>query len=81
MPPESVTVPMSVLPSMNLIVPVGVPAPGATGDTLAWIITDWPTTTDDGLNVRAVVVESVLTTRVEAIDVDPERSRCRHRPP
>ena len=56
---------------MNTTLPVGVPTPGATTDTVAWSVTDWPTTTDDGLNVRAVVVESALTTRDEAADVDP----------
>ena len=32
------------MPSLNVTVPVGVPAPGATGLTVAVITSDWPNT-------------------------------------
>jgi hypothetical protein len=37
-----VPVPNVVVPSLNVTVPVGLPAPGATAVTLAVKITDWP---------------------------------------
>ena len=40
MPELSVPVPIGLPPSRNVIVPVGVPAPGATGDTVAVKVTD-----------------------------------------
>ena len=46
-PEPSVPVPRVVDPSMNVTVPVGVPAPGATAATVAVNVTLWPKT--DGL--------------------------------
>jgi hypothetical protein len=45
-PPLNVTgLPVSgVIPSRNATVPVGVPAPGLTADTVAVNVTDWPET-------------------------------------
>ena len=62
MPPLSVPVPMGLPPSRNVTVPTGVPAPGATGDTVAVNVTDWPKT--DGLTdeVTVVAVLALLTT-------------------
>src|SRR5947209_5611955 len=55
-PPLSVPVPRVVAPSLNVTLPVGVPAPGATGETVAVTVTDCPDT--DGLaeDVSVVVV-------------------------
>src|SRR3984893_14743131 len=48
-------------PSVNVTVPVGVPAPGATALTKAVTVTVWPNT--DGLTVElTVVVEDALVT-------------------
>ncbi|MGW8969766.1 hypothetical protein [Streptomyces platensis] len=40
----------------KVTVPVGVPAPGATGATVAVNVTDWPTTDGSGEDVTVVVV-------------------------
>jgi hypothetical protein len=42
MPPESVPLLMVVVPSLNVTVPVAVPAPGATAATVAVNVTDCP---------------------------------------
>ena len=49
-------VPSVVAPSMNVTVPLGVPAPGATTVTVAVNVTDWPNLDGfaDGLSVVAV---------------------------
>ena len=54
----SVPVPMVVPLSLNVTVPVGVPAPGATGATVAVKVTDWPDL--EGLvdEITLVVVEA-----------------------
>ena len=61
-PPLSAPVPIGLPPSRNVTVPVGVPAPGATGETVAVNVTDWPNT--DGLTeeVTVVLVSALLTT-------------------
>ena len=62
-----------VVPCLKVTVPVGVLTPGATTDTVALRSSPTgrpPPMTE--LNVSAVVVESALTTRVEAVDDDPE---------
>ena len=41
-PPLRVPEPMGVPASRNSMVPVGVPAPGATAVTVAVKVTDWP---------------------------------------
>ena len=47
-----------VLVSVNVTVPVGVPVPGATADTVAVNVTDWPDT--DGLPDDVTDVEVVI---------------------
>ena len=68
-PPLSVPVPSVVEPSLNVTVPVGVPTPGDVAVTVAVKVTDWPNT--DGLTDEpsAVVVASLLTTWLVAVDV------------
>jgi hypothetical protein len=68
-PPPIVPVPKVVVPSLNVTVPVGIPAPGDTGTTVAVNVTDWPKS--DGFNdeVRPVVVFAWLTVWVTALDV------------
>src|SRR3954452_12800832 len=41
---------------LNWIVPVGVPAPGAVGATVAGMVICWPATEGDGVTVNVVVV-------------------------
>ena len=62
MPPLSVPVPIGLPPSRNVTVPVGVPVPGATGETVAVKVTDWPKTEGFADEVTAVVVSALLTT-------------------
>src|SRR5260370_1296918 len=70
MPLLSVPVPIGLPPSRNVTVPVAVPDPGATGDTVAVNVTDWPKT--EGFAEEATaVVESDLTTVTEATEVLP----------
>src|SRR5262252_4615288 len=68
-PVPTATVPRTTLPSMNVTVPVGVVAPGATAATVAVKVTAWPVTaglTDDR---RATVVAAGLTVTVAAAEV------------
>ena len=62
-PPASVPVPMVVAPSLNVIVPVAVPDPGATAATVAVNVNDCPVV--EGLvplvSASAVVVPSWFT--------------------
>ena len=53
-PALRVTTPKLVVPSLNVIVPVGVPVPGALAVTVAVKITDWPNT--EGLTEDTTVV-------------------------
>jgi hypothetical protein len=53
-PALSVPVPIDVVPSLNVTVPVGVPLPGAVVLTVAVNVTDWPNT--DGFVDDATVV-------------------------
>jgi hypothetical protein len=66
-PPESVPVPMLMVPLRKVTVPDGVPAPGDTAATVAVKVTAWPV--DDGLgdDVRVVVVFALLTTCATAV--------------
>ena len=61
-PPLSVPVPIGLPPSRKVTVPVGVPAPGATAETVAVKVTDCPKT--DGLadDVTVVAVSALFTT-------------------
>jgi hypothetical protein len=61
-PPLSVPVPIGLPPSKKVIVPVGVPVPGATGETVAVKATDWPKTEGFTDEVTVVVVLALLTT-------------------
>nr|WP_248782316.1 hypothetical protein [Streptomyces lydicus] len=45
----------------KVTVPVGVPAPGATGVTVAVNVTDSPTTDGSGEEVTVVVVDAEVT--------------------
>ena len=58
----SVPGPSVVVPSLNVTVPLGVPAPGATADTVAVRVTDWPNTDGFTDELTAVVVFAWLTT-------------------
>src|SRR5262245_14555683 len=67
--PSSLTRATIFLPTKNVTVPVGVPAPGATAATLAEKVTAWPVTarlTDDP---RVSVVAAGLTVTVVAAEV------------
>jgi len=68
-PPESAAEPSTVDPSRSDTVPVGVPAPGAIGFTVAVRVTDWPDTEVAGEIVKVVVVESCFTVCVTAVEV------------
>ena len=70
LPPDRVTGAPKLMPSIaNCTVPVRVPAPGATGLTVAVNVTDWPDT--DGLadEVSVVVVSDWFTVWLKAEDV------------
>src|ERR1700752_419363 len=69
-PPLSVPVPMGLPPSRNVTVPVGVPLPGATGETVAVKVTDWPNT-DGFVDEVTVVLVSAFTTVRGAVEVLP----------
>ncbi|WP_245170964.1 hypothetical protein, partial [Streptomyces decoyicus] len=45
----------------NVTVPVGVPAPGETGATVALKVTDCPTTDGSGVDETVVVVNACVT--------------------
>jgi hypothetical protein len=64
----SVPVPRVVVPSINVTVPVGVPAPGELAVTLAVNVTDWPKT--EGFGAEATLtVKAGLTFWLTALDV------------
>src|SRR5205085_3126341 len=65
--------PIWVAPSVNTTVPVGVPAPGATAETVAVNVTGRPKTDGDGLAVTTVAVWALPTCWVTAPDVEPAR--------
>ncbi len=54
--PVRLTVPRADAPSLNVTVPVGVPAPGATAATVVVKVIDWPKTDGLGPAVRTIVV-------------------------
>lgn len=51
-------VPNGVVPSMNVTVPVGVPAPGATAFTVTVKVTGWPSLEFFGEALIAIVVSA-----------------------
>ena len=67
MSPLSVPVPIGLPPSRNVTVPVGVPAPGATGETVAVNVTDWPKTDGFTDEVTVVVVSALLTVKLAVL--------------
>jgi hypothetical protein len=54
---------------MNVTVPVGTPAAGTTGLTVAVSVTIWPTAAGFGDNFKAVVVLPLLIVSVSAVEV------------
>src|ERR1051326_8074286 len=69
-PPVSVPLPIGLPPSRHVTVPTGVPAPGATGETVAVKVTDCPNTEGFTDEVTAVEV-SAFTTLELAVPVLP----------
>jgi hypothetical protein len=67
-PPLSVAVPRVLLPSLNVIVPVGVPL-ALTGVTLAVRATVWPKVEVVGFTERAVWVDGPLITTVTEFEL------------
>src|SRR5262245_5446181 len=61
LPAPTPTVPRTTSPSRNVTVPVGVPAPGATADTVAVKITAWPVAAGLTDDPRTIVVDAGLT--------------------
>ncbi|MGX1855123.1 hypothetical protein [Streptomyces sp. NPDC055299] len=57
----------------NVTVPVGVPAPGATGATVAVNVTDCPTTDGSGDELTVVVVDACPTVWV-SVPVEPVKA-------
>src|SRR5262245_11079657 len=70
-------VPRMTLPSRNVTVPVGAPAPGATAATVAVKVTDWPVTAGLTDEVRATAVDAGLTVTPTAAEVLAGESRLR----
>jgi hypothetical protein len=61
------------VPSLNVTVPVGVPAPGLSAITVAVYVTDCPTTDGFTNDVRAVLVPAWLITWVIALEVEVKK--------
>ena len=72
-PPESVEVPSTVVPSLNVTVPFTIPDPGATRLTIAVNVTDWPNTEGFADEESAVVVDAAFTVSVTAVEVLPAK--------
>ena len=68
-PSDRVSVPIWVEPLEKMTVPVGLPEPGLTGETVAVSVTGWPATEGLRLEVTVVVVEAWATTTARAGDV------------
>src|SRR5262249_37320378 len=58
--PSRVPVPRTLAPSLNVTVPVGVPAPGATAVTVAVNVTAWPNTEGAAVDVSVVAALALL---------------------
>src|SRR5262245_10501471 len=71
------TVPRTMLPSLNVTVPVGVPAPGATAATVAVKVTAWPGTAGLADEVRATEVAAGLTVTPTTAEVLAGKARLR----
>jgi hypothetical protein len=70
-PPLNVPGPSVVAPSLNVTVPLGVPAAGDTAVTVAVNVVLWPNTVGLTEEVSAVVVSPLFTVCVSALDVLP----------
>src|SRR5262245_62311142 len=68
-PVPTATVPRTTLPSLKVIVPVGVVAPGATAATVAVKVTAWSMTAGLTEERRATVVAAGLTVTATAAEV------------
>jgi hypothetical protein len=71
-PPLREAIPSTVVPSLKVTVPLGVPMAGATADTVAVSVTGWPTMegfADDARVIVVVLVEAGLTVWVKGADV------------
>src|SRR3954454_7022649 len=68
-PVPTAAVPRITLPSLNVIVPVGDPPPGATAATAAVKVTAWPVTAGLTDDPRATVVDARLTVTAVAAEV------------
>lgn len=65
--------PKVVAPSFNVTVPVGVPLPGAAGDTVAVNFTPCPTTEGFADDTSTVVVPAMFTVCMSVLDVLAEK--------
>ena len=69
MPLTSVPVPSTSDPSLNVTVPVGMPAPGVTTATVAFKVIGWPKTAVANEEVTVVLVVAALTFCVSTAEV------------
>jgi hypothetical protein len=69
--PSNATVANVIAPSLNTMLPVGVPVPGACADTDAVNVTGWPNTDGDPDDEMTVAVPIWLATSETAFDVLP----------
>ena len=68
-PELTVPAPSVAAPSLKVTVPVGLPAPGLTGATVAVKVTFCPKVAGLGAPTSAVVVDALSTTCVKMVDV------------
>lgn len=68
-PPLRVPVPNTVVPFLNVTVPGGVPAPGATAFTVAVNFTAWPKTAGFTEEATVVAVAALFTVCASAGEV------------
>jgi hypothetical protein len=68
-PLVSVAVPTGVAPFFNVIVPVGVPLPGATVTTVIVNVTDLPSVDGFSEEVSVVELDALLTVSVRIAEV------------
>jgi hypothetical protein len=72
-PPLRLAVPSTVVPSLNVIVPPTIPAPGVTGLTVAVNVAGWPKTEGLAEEESVVVVDAALTVSVTADELLPAK--------
>ena len=73
LPLTNVTVPSELAPSLNVTVPVGTPAAGGTGLTVAVNVTACPVVEGFGVEVRLVLVFRRFTAWVTTGEVLPRK--------